>query len=159
MPYCCTIPPLNRMTHIRCVPCLHPSTNQLTNKLTSHPCCVLPIPAAFCGGCACGTPHDANWPLEFRILSILIYTCSLVTIRPGNTKMLCWKKVPSVPGLTIKHGYSRLPIPAGILRIPVFSAPVAFFQRNHISCSAVTFLEPPSGNLSVWGLCRKLRRI
>ena len=28
-----------------------------------------------------------------------------------------------------------------ILRIPVFSTPVVFFQRKHDSCSAVTILE------------------
>jgi hypothetical protein len=37
---------------------------------------------------------------------------------------------------------SRLPILTGILRIPVFSVPVAFFHRNHDSCSAGTFLLP-----------------
>ncbi len=36
---------------------------------------------------------------------------------------------------------ARLVIPVGILRIPVFSAPVALFHRNHDSCSAVTFSE------------------
>ena len=38
---------------------------------------------------------------------------------------------------------SRLPISAGVFRIPVFSVPVAFFYRNHDSCSAVTLSEPP----------------
>ena len=33
----------------------------------------------------------------------------------------------------------RLVIPAGILRIPVFSSPVVFFYRNHDSCSSGTF--------------------
>jgi len=37
---------------------------------------------------------------------------------------------------------ARLPIPAGILWIPVFSIPVAFFHRNHDSCSAGKFSEP-----------------
>ena len=37
---------------------------------------------------------------------------------------------------------ARLVIPAGILRIPVFFAPVVFFfNRKHDSCSSVTFSE------------------
>jgi hypothetical protein len=37
MPYSCTVPPLNRMAHIGCVPCYHSSTTQLTNYPTLHP--------------------------------------------------------------------------------------------------------------------------
>jgi hypothetical protein len=37
---------------------------------------------------------------------------------------------------------ARLPNPAGIPRIPVYSVPVVFFHRNHDSCSAGTFSEP-----------------
>jgi len=36
---------------------------------------------------------------------------------------------------------TRLVIHAGILRIPVISAPEVFFHRKNDSCSAVTFSE------------------
>ncbi len=50
-----------------------------------------------------------------------------------NLKWACWCWYNLEP---------RLVVPVGILRIPVFPAPVAlFFHRNHDSCSAVTFLE------------------
>jgi hypothetical protein len=45
-----------------------------------------------------------------------------------------------------------LVISVGILRIPVFSAPVAlFFHRNHDSCSAVTFLERRQKTCGLYG--------
>jgi hypothetical protein len=53
---------------------------------------------------------------------------------------------------------ARLPIPAGILRIPVFSAPVAFFSQESRFLFRRNFFGMSSGNLSVWGLHRKLRR-
>jgi hypothetical protein len=37
MPHCCTVPPLKRMAHIKCVPSFHPLTAQLTPKPTLHP--------------------------------------------------------------------------------------------------------------------------
>jgi hypothetical protein len=54
---------------------------------------------------------------------------------------------------------ARLPIPAGILRIPVFSAPVVFFSEDSQFLFCHNFFGTPSGNLSVWGLHRKLCRI
>jgi hypothetical protein len=54
---------------------------------------------------------------------------------------------------------ARLPIPAGILRIPVFSAPVALFSQESQFLFHRNFFGMSSGNLSVWGLHRKLRRI
>jgi hypothetical protein len=54
---------------------------------------------------------------------------------------------------------SRLPIPAGILRIPVLSAPVVFFSEESRFLFRRNLFGTPSGNLSVWGLARKLRRI
>jgi hypothetical protein len=54
---------------------------------------------------------------------------------------------------------ARLPIPAGILRIPVFSAPVALFSQESRFLFRRNFFGTSSGNLSVWGLRRKIRRI
>ncbi len=54
---------------------------------------------------------------------------------------------------------ARLPIPAGILRIPVFSAPVALFSQESQFLFRCNFFGTSSGNLSVCGLCRKLCRI
>jgi hypothetical protein len=55
-----------------------------------------------------------------------------------------------------------LPIPAGILRIPVFSAPVAFFSEESQFLFSCNFFGTPSGNLPVWGLrrylCRNLKK-
>jgi hypothetical protein len=44
MLYCCTVPLLNQMVHIRCAPSFHPLTAQLTHKPMSHPmpCLVQP---------------------------------------------------------------------------------------------------------------------
>jgi hypothetical protein len=53
----------------------------------------------------------------------------------------------------------RLHIPAGILGIPVFSVPVAFFSQESRFLFRRNFFRTSSGNLSVWGLRRKLRRI
>jgi hypothetical protein len=53
---------------------------------------------------------------------------------------------------------ARLPIPAGILRIPVFSAPVALFPQESRFLFCRNFFFTTSEILSVWGLCRKLRR-
>jgi hypothetical protein len=55
--------------------------------------------------------------------------------------------------------YPRLHIPAGILRIPVFSVPVAFFSQESRFLFCRNFFRTSSENLSVWGLCRKLHRI
>ncbi len=54
---------------------------------------------------------------------------------------------------------ARLVIPVGILRIPVFSAPVALFSQESRFLFRRNFFGSSSGNLSVWGLHRKLRRI
>ncbi len=53
----------------------------------------------------------------------------------------------------------RLNIPAGILRIPVFSVPVALFSQESLFLFRRNFFGTSSGNLSVWGLRRKLHRI
>ncbi len=53
---------------------------------------------------------------------------------------------------------SRLVIPAGILRIPVFSAPVALFSKESRFLFRWNFFGTPSGILSVWGLRRMIRR-
>jgi hypothetical protein len=45
--------------------------------------------------------------------------------------------------VTIEHLPSRLPIPAGILRIPVFSVPVAPFSQESRFLFRRNFLEPP----------------
>ncbi len=54
---------------------------------------------------------------------------------------------------------SRLHIPTGILRIPVFSVPVAFFSQESRFLFRCNFFRTSSGNLSVWGQCRKLHSI
>jgi hypothetical protein len=56
-------------------------------------------------------------------------------------------------------GGARLPILAGILQIPVFSVPVALFSQESRFLFRRNFFGTPLGILSVWGLCRKLRRI
>ncbi len=53
---------------------------------------------------------------------------------------------------------ARLPIPAGILRIPVFFAPVALFSQESQFLFRRDFFGTSSGNLSVWGHRRKLHR-
>jgi hypothetical protein len=55
--------------------------------------------------------------------------------------------------------WARLHIPAGILRIPAFSVPVAFFSQESQFLFQRNFFRMSSGNLSVWGLRRKLCRI
>jgi hypothetical protein len=52
--------------------------------------------------------------------------------------------------------YPRLPFPAGILRIPVFSVPVA---RNQDSCSAVTFFLPPQESCLYRAYVRSRRKL
>jgi hypothetical protein len=54
----------------------------------------------------------------------------------------------------------RLVIPAGIIQIPVFSAPVVFFfTGNMIPVPPYSnFFGTSSGILYVWGLGRMLRR-
>jgi hypothetical protein len=54
---------------------------------------------------------------------------------------------------------TRLVFPVGILNIPVFSAPVAFFSQESRFLFPHNFFGMSSGNLSIWGLRRKLRRI
>ena len=54
---------------------------------------------------------------------------------------------------------ARLVIPAGILRIPVFSVPVALFSQESRFLFRRNFFGTPPGNLSVWGLRRMLRRM
>ena len=53
---------------------------------------------------------------------------------------------------------TRLHIPAGILRIPVFSVPVALFPQESGFLFRHNFCFTPSGILAVPGLRRKLRR-
>ncbi len=53
---------------------------------------------------------------------------------------------------------ARLVIPAGILRIPVFSVPVALFSQESRFLFRRNFFGTPSGILSVWGLRRMIRR-
>ena len=48
--------------------------------------------------------------------------------------------------------FARLVIPAGILRIPVFSSPVALFSQESRFLFLRNFLGTPSGILSVPGL-------
>ena len=45
--------------------------------------------------------------------------------------------------VTIEHLPSRLPIPAGILRIPVYFVPVAPFSQESRFLFRLNFLEPP----------------
>jgi hypothetical protein len=59
----------------------------------------------------------------------------------------------------ISQKRARLPIPAGILLIPVFSTPVALFSEESRFLFRHNFFGTHSGNLSVWGLRRKLCRI
>ena len=47
---------------------------------------------------------------------------------------------------------ARLHIPAGILRIPAFSVPVALFSQESRFLFRHNFFRTSSGNLSVWGL-------
>jgi hypothetical protein len=54
---------------------------------------------------------------------------------------------------------TRLHIPAGILRIPAFSIPVAFFSQESRFLFRRNLFRTSSGNLSVWSLRRKLHRI
>jgi hypothetical protein len=54
---------------------------------------------------------------------------------------------------------ARLVISVGILQIPVFSTPVALFSQESRFLFHRNFFGTSSGNLSVWGLHRKLCRI
>jgi hypothetical protein len=54
---------------------------------------------------------------------------------------------------------ARLVIPVGILRIPVFSAPVMLFSQESQFLFRRNFFGTLSGKLSVWGIRRKLGRI
>jgi hypothetical protein len=53
----------------------------------------------------------------------------------------------------------RLPTPAGILWIPVFSVAVTLFSQESQFLFRRNFFKTSSGNLSVWALRRKLRMI
>ena len=61
-------------------------------------------------------------------------------------------------GIHLNKHLNRLVIPAGILRIPVFSVPVALFSQESRFLYRRNFFGAPSGILSVWGLRRTLRR-
>jgi hypothetical protein len=50
----------------------------------------------------------------------------------------------------------RLVIPVEILWIPVFFAPMVFFLQESQFLFCHNFFGMSSGNLSGWGLCRKL---
>ena len=62
------------------------------------------------------------------------------------------------PGRWNDQSMARLVTPAGILRIPVFSVPVALFSQESRFLFRRNFFGTPSGILSVWGLRRMIRR-
>ena len=60
--------------------------------------------------------------------------------------------------MAAKNLVARLPIPAGILRIPVFSVPVALFSQESQFLFRRNIILSPSEILSVWGQHRRLCR-
>jgi hypothetical protein len=73
----------------------------------------------------------------------------------GSSKLLC--RAGGVAASVDTNCEARLPIPAGILQIPVFSVPVALFSHKSRFLFRRNFFLTPSEIRSVWGQCRMLR--
>ncbi len=71
----------------------------------------------------------------------------------GRHHQVCQGKFCDIgPHVCRQFSNSRLHIPAGILRIPAFSVPVALFSQESRFLFRHNFFRTSSGNLSVWGL-------
>jgi hypothetical protein len=68
-----------------------------------------------------------------------------IIFRQNNT---LYRNIEYFP--TVFKSEARLPIPAGILRIPVFSVPVALFSQESRFLFRRNFFGTPSEILSVW---------
>jgi hypothetical protein len=68
----------------------------------------------------------------------------------ANNLKRAFRKAAAVSGF--RQLWTRLVIPVGILRIPVFSSPVALFSQESRFLFLRNFLGTPSGILSVLGL-------
>jgi hypothetical protein len=105
------------------------------------------------------TPGDVEDDEEYEISKYLLdkFICSQTVLDVvGEHWFLVYKVIKFLRGHVYTwetlYLHSRLPIPAGILRISVFFAPVAFFSQESRFLFRCNFFGTSSGNLSVWGL-------